>query len=44
MTTEPRTAAAAGMAALTALPVRTCRLLGSAAIMFAWVAAGRVTA
>jgi myo-inositol-1(or 4)-monophosphatase len=32
------------MTALTALPVRTCRLLGSAAIMFAWVAAGRLTA
>jgi hypothetical protein len=30
--------------ALTALPVRSIRMLGSAAIMLAWVAAGRLTA
>lgn len=33
-----------GMTALTALPVRSVRMLGSAAIMLAWVAAGRLTA
>jgi fructose-1,6-bisphosphatase/inositol monophosphatase family enzyme len=33
-----------GMTALTALPVRSIRMLGSAAIMLAWVATGRLTA
>ena len=33
-----------GMTALAAMPVRTIRLLGSAAIMLAWVACGRLTA
>jgi len=33
-----------GMRALTNIPVRGVRMLGSAAIMLAWVAAGRVTA
>lgn len=33
-----------GMTALANLPVRTIRMLGSAAIMLAWVACGRVTA
>jgi myo-inositol-1(or 4)-monophosphatase len=33
-----------GMKALTDLPVRSVRMLGSAAIMLAWVAAGRLTA
>ena len=33
-----------GIGALLALPVRTVRMLGSAAIMFAWVACGRLTA
>jgi len=33
-----------GMNALTALPVRSVRMIGSAAIMLAWVAAGRLTA
>ena len=32
------------LAALANLPVRTIRMLGSAAIMLAWVACGRVTA
>lgn len=32
------------IAALASLPVRTIRMLGSAAIMLAWVACGRVTA
>ena len=33
-----------GMQALTALPVRSVRMLGSACIMLAWVAAGRLEA
>ena len=33
-----------GIAALARLPVRTLRMLGSAAVMFAWVADGRITA
>ena len=33
-----------GMTALTKIPVRSIRMLGSAAIMLAWVAAGRLTA
>eukprot|EP00193_Tetraselmis_chui_P010390 CAMPEP_0177770176 /NCGR_PEP_ID=MMETSP0491_2-20121128/10768_1 /TAXON_ID=63592 /ORGANISM="Tetraselmis chuii, Strain PLY429" /LENGTH=298 /DNA_ID=CAMNT_0019287339 /DNA_START=358 /DNA_END=1254 /DNA_ORIENTATION=+ len=33
-----------GMKAMVELPVRTFRMLGSAAIMFAWVACGRLTA
>jgi len=33
-----------GMTALANLPVRTIRMLGSAAIMLAWVACGRLTA
>ncbi|KAK3268650.1 hypothetical protein CYMTET_22858 [Cymbomonas tetramitiformis] len=33
-----------GMTALATLPVRSMRMLGSAAVMFAWVACGRLTA
>jgi len=33
-----------GMAALTKAPVRSVRMAGSAAVMFAWVADGRFTA
>ncbi len=33
-----------GIAALARLPFRTLRMLGSAAVMFAWVADGRITA
>ena len=43
-TDESADAMIKGMRALTALPVRSIRMLGSAAIMLAWVAAGRLTA
>ena len=43
-TPESADAMIKGMRALTALPVRSVRMLGSAAIMLAWVAAGRLTA
>jgi myo-inositol-1(or 4)-monophosphatase len=43
-TAESADAMIKGMKALTALPVRSIRMLGSAAIMLAWVAAGRLTA
>ena len=43
-TAESADAMLKGMKALTDLPVRSVRMLGSAAIMLAWVAAGRLTA
>ena len=43
-TDESADAMILGMRALTAIPVRSIRMLGSAAIMLAWVAAGRLTA
>ena len=43
-TDESADAMIKGMKALTAVPVRSIRMLGSAAIMLAWVAAGRLTA
>ena len=43
-TDESADAMIKGMRALTAVPVRSIRMLGSAAIMLAWVAAGRLTA